>query len=653
MLNINLKELTINWPISIITAIIIIVLVCTSVLLFSKKNREKNKENTLATLYPNLVTVNKKENFRIIYKVGEKGFKKNGKIKVEFPHEFFEYENVKPQVKNPKAKNYFSTTTSSPETELSYKIEPIGIDGQWHRYAKTFTIRVRKKGIKKGDEIKMNFLNVTTPMIADKVFVIVATDSDNDKKFDDFNDKLELKVAAGKPKRIRVIAPSIVTKDTPFEFRVVALDKYDNNTERFKDKISFTSSDKKGNLPESYTFKEQDIGMKVFEATFSKKGKQKITLYDNTTKKKIESNPILVKKVPNKFIVWGDIHSHSGISHDGFRNPESAVLYAKNISSLDFHALTDHSSVKTGKYGFLKGYTDDEWENMKKIVKELYEPGKFVTFLGYEWSGKPPYGHRNIIYKQVSGPMFHRHLYPRIGQLWKAFDKEEIDVITIPHHTGVIWPSKKSPYVSWDYNNKYQTSAEIYSQWGANEYFGNPLSYEDVTDNEKTSNPGPYYLRDAWVSGQKLGITGSSDDHRGKPGRHGLTAVIVNELTREKVFEAIRKGHTYATRKERIILEFDSDGYIMGDEYETSKFPTFHVNVIGTSKIKSIELIKSCNGQYSTIHQVEGNKDHIKFNYKDKQWNANSMYYIRVRQTKPIEGNETMAWSSPIWVMKK
>jgi len=81
-------------------------------------------------------------------------------------------------------------------------------------------------------------------------------------------------------------------------------------------------------------------------------------------------------------VFWGDIHIHTGFSHcfwlwerEGGELDEM-YEFARDKARLDFVSLTDHSG----------DITEDIWRQMQEKASEYNSPGRFVTFLGYEWS---------------------------------------------------------------------------------------------------------------------------------------------------------------------------------------------------------------------------------------------------------------------------
>jgi hypothetical protein len=91
-----------------------------------------------------------------------------------------------------------------------------------------------------------------------------------------------------------------------------------------------------------------------------------------------KTNPIKFGKYMNREnLYWGDIHAHTKYS-DGMGTPDEVICYARDIAKLDFAAISDHDDI--GPY-----LAPEEWADTKKAIKRFNEPGKFVTFLGYEY----------------------------------------------------------------------------------------------------------------------------------------------------------------------------------------------------------------------------------------------------------------------------
>jgi hypothetical protein len=282
------------------------------------------------------------------------------------------------------------------------------------------------------------------------------------------------------------------------------------------------------------------------------------------------------------------------------------------------------------------------WNRIKKAANNAYEPGRFVTFLGFEWSNLA-YGHRNVYYLDGNGPVF-RSIDTESNTPQKLWDLlESHEAMTIAHHPGggptaTDWDIKPGPK-EW--------LVEISSIHGTSEYYGGEAGiYHPVKG---------AFVRDALMRGYRLGIIASGDLHDGHPGQltvgatiSGLLGVYSPELTREAVWEAFKRRHVYATSGPKIILDFRVADSPMGSEIEwsTSMGPVpLAVRAIGCDKIVSVEIIR--NGEKIFEKKTEGVSVH--YLLKDPQPEpGTSWYYARVLQK---DGN--MAWSSPVWVKRE
>ena len=600
---------------------------------------------------------------------GEGGIQAGGGVQVQFPAGWFVSPWPYPkalQSEDPSQPDHVGAATSSAAASLLLKQSPYGIDGQYHRFARTLAVYVEGGELAAGDVISLTWANTRAPQVAEVDCVRLAVDAGRDGQFDELPGAPCLPVEAGPPARLRLIAPSQATAGAPTTFRLVALDGYENATGQFQGSVTFRSTDGQAGLPAPYTFSATDGGTRVFTATLRTPGVQTIeaTVASAAWGQAVRSNPVQVSPTPAEMqLLWGDVHSHSALSHDGIGRADSAFRYARQVSGLDFYALTEHSRADDGSVGL----TDGEWTALQTLVAESYEAGVFVPFLGYEWSGHAPYGHRNIVYRAPTGPIFRRGDYNDLSALWQAFAGAGLDVLTVPHHTAIVWGGDPrwpadwaapdySPYVDWSYASPtFQRAAEVYSLHGAGEFYGNPLAYEDVAYGlpGATSHPGPHYLRDGWAAGQRLGVVASSDNHTAQPGlpHGGLTAVYVPEPTREAIFEALAAGRSYATTGARLLLEFRADGHWPGEAYETDDPPVLDVRVVGTADLDYVELIRFDGESYAALHQVtsvEGAE--VSFRFVDATLAQTSLYYVRAGQRGQVGGREVLAWSSPIWI---
>lgn len=213
-----------------------------------------------------------------------------------------------------------------------------------------------------------------------------------------------------------------------------------------------------------------------------------------------------IKENPLRDAYFGDLHLHTTLSFDAFImgtqvGPEDGYKFAKggtinylgtpitNRRPLDFMAVTDHSEymgventihdpnsalAKTayGKkilnkdpqerfqvvYAIAKNFSKGQiipdmnqtdvikstWQRVIKAANDYYEPGKFTTFIGYEWSAIPDGQnlHRNVIFRGDKAPenTHSSNNSPVPEDLWTYLEnsrKQGYDAIAITHNANV------------------------------------------------------------------------------------------------------------------------------------------------------------------------------------------------------------------------
>jgi len=364
-------------------------------------------------------------------------------------------------------------------------------------------------------------------------------------------------------------------------------------------------------------------------------------------------------------IYFGDIHTHSGQSAGGLGtcgtgSVDENYTYARDVSNLDFYALTEHDWQTN----------DEHWSTLMQKVEAYNAPGRFATIPAFEWTSLV-YGHRNVYYADANQPFFLSWQEAQVGkgggrqpmaagvdsprELWAKLDRLNTLAITAPHH-----PSAASHPLNWEFwNAKYDRLVEVYSSWGSSEY---PENRNKGFGAERFAHLN---VVDALNRGLRFGIIASSDGHDGNPGnaqspvyRHhhlwhylgsGLAAVLTEDLSRESVVQALHDRRCYAVTGAPIALDVRLNDHVMGSELTAAavgRGPLLTADVTGTTHLTLLEIIKNgrvvwrqpCYGETynrETVAWVDEQFDPTRENY----------YYFKVTQR-----DGEMAWSTPIWV---
>lgn len=289
-------------------------------------------------------------------------------------------------------------------------------------------------------------------------------------------------------------------------------------------------------------------------------------------------------------LYWGDIHNHNAI---GYAKGSLERSYDIARSHLDFFCFTGHSqwhdmpAMPQDKHlKWVRGFEvmKNNWEKVKRFANEYYEPGKFVSFIGYEWHSSM-YGDVCIIFPDSQAEL----VYIKDIKEFQKFAGDK-GAILIPHH-----PSYKQGWRGQNWSVLDPTVSpvvEIFSEHGNAESDNGPYRYiRHSMGGRYTQNT----LQWLWRQGIKVGVVASTDDHLGYPGAYGegLVAVYADTLTRESILEAIKARRTYGVSADRIELDFRLNGHRMGEAIRSKASRKIHVRVKGKDVIDRVEVLRN------------------------------------------------------------
>lgn len=365
-----------------------------------------------------------------------------------------------------------------------------------------------------------------------------------------------LRVVAGQPVRAICIAPSQVALGQPFAYHLKLEDRWGNPTGH----------------PAATT-----------HSGFSQPGIHTLSAGDQQSGLSAQSNPIaaLAEAAP-LHPYWADLHGQSEETI-GTNSIQAYFAFARDDGLLDISAHQGNDFQ----------VTDEFWDTINRTTRAFYEPGRFVTFPGYEWSGNTPLGgDRNVYFASEGGH--------------------------ISHSSTDLLPGKRSAY------STSATAAELFATL-ARQQGPAPLAfahvggrYADVTMHDPAIEVGvevhsawgtfEWLVEDALRQGYRIGICANSDGHKCRPGASypgdshfgslgGLTCVLAGKLDRESVVAALRARHFYATTGNRCLVDVRVEAgqgrsAMMGDVIRAARgsTPRLYVRVAGTAPVESIQV---------------------------------------------------------------
>ena len=363
---------------------------------------------------------------------------------------------------------------------------------------------------------------------------------------------LNFDILAGKPSQILVTSPRITTKDSPARVAVHLEDEWGNPVGDVGGIVQLRATGAL-NVEHLLSFPEQ--GWATVDAILTVVDDGEVRLDATIDGMGLESAPAFLETVEvtaGDRAWFGDLHIHTNDTV-GTNDNQYNFAYAKDVARLDFMGYTANDFQ----------ITDERWERVVELSEKFTEPGSFVCFPGVEWCGTPGVGgDHNVVFigedttlarclewhEEMGAGRPEPQAWP-ISRLYEAYEHRPEDYLLIPHVGG------RRAVLDW-HHPQLERLIEVHSAWG----------------------PDPWFFEDAMRRGLKVGASGASDEHRGRPGgghpganifgsRGGLCGVLSPSLDRPNIGRSLRARHTWATTGPRLVALawVDATGSVQGD----------------------------------------------------------------------------------------
>lgn len=621
-----------------------------------------------AAVEPDSGTAGQYGTWTVTYTAGAGGIQPGGGIRVQLPDEWHAgpRNSANPlRASDPTANHYVKAYCSNPDAEIETVVEgerdevlikhaKRSLDGREERYVFVTRAIVRGAPLADGDTISMVYGDrsggsagmrasaVSTPPLP----VPVAVDADGDNRFRLIENPPLITARPGSAVEMMVHLPSWGVAGRESSGKIVLVDAEANPVDHAARVEVQPAGDTDAGFPATVTI-PPGKGFAEFAVTPSETGVLRLKVRAAGLELETLSNPMRVTAEEPPFkLLWGDLHSHSHFSWDGVGRAQ--FEYARDVSGLDFYALTDHSREPAGD-GWQRGLSPESWDEYTALTDRFNDPPRFVALHAYEDSFGAPWGHHNVIFRGAPGYLGSPGTDP-LPQLWSKLAAGE--ALTIPHHTG-----KFPGGVEFEpQNDEFRRNFEMYSGHGLSETYNpnHPLAFEQsLFTSDARSLTTPAYLHDVWMAGLRFSAIASSDDHRAHPGQphYGLAAVLADENTRDGVFQALYGRRTYATTGAKIILDFSLNNIPMGQTAKVLYDPELEIAARGTDAIEWVELLRHLPGRegFDVIRRWEPGTLDFGAGYIDSGYQPGAIYCVRLQQERPVRGRAAMAWSSPVW----
>jgi len=467
-------------------------------------------------------------------------------------------------------------------------------------------------------------------------------------------------VRGNKLHALKIIAPSLVSRNKRFDLIVRFEDVYGNLTSHAPD----------GTLIDlSYEHLRENLNWKLFvpetgfiaipNLYFNEVGIYKIKLHNLRTKELFFSSPIKCLPEGALNLYWGLLHGESE-RIDSAENVESFLRHIRDDKSFQYCATSSFDSEEETP--------NDTWKQINAHVAEFNEDDRFVAFLGFHWLGEPKEeGLRHFLFSKDSKAILRRKDIKNnaLKKIYKTNSPKEF--LAIPSFTA----AKTTLYDFEQFNPEFERVVEIYNAWGSSENTSKEGNLRPIQGGKTGIAEAPEgTLVRALNRGCRFGfIAGGLDDRscysdlfdttqaQYSP---GLTAILAKEHSRASLFEALQARSCYATTGERIILGLYIAKFPMGSELDTKSRPGLEFNrhitgfCIGTQPLDQVILIR--NGKPFRTFEVKEEKLEFEIDDTDLLGDISLeptgegrspfvYYYLRA-----VQKDGHIAWSSPIWV---
>ena len=608
----------------------------------------------------NAATVGEHGEFILRFTVGRAGMQTGGGLRVATAHDFGwdMWGGTKLQTTDPKAANFLVYRTST-GAELTWRPWPQGgqqsLFREYHPWQTINEFLLKGKALGQGDWIEIVYGSRAggspgveiQPMDETAFEQKVYVDAEGRGEFLPLPQSPTMQVLPGEARELIVVAKTEWAAGEPGWVNVWFDDGLGNPATGYAGAVDLVAEPGASQFRASWDFSAQDKGAHRFEGvSFARPGVYRIRATTRDGKAGV-SNPFVVHETkPSATVLWGDLHTHTKYS-DGRGTPDEMYGFGRDYAAIDFCAISDHAFTTT----------DWMWSDIQRATADYNEPGRYVTFLGYEWSGRTDVGGDHNVYT-VDGrmPLFRSyngynyrnlrmyhgpnkmagHVEDLFRMLGENFEDENL--LVIPHYGG----RRGNP--EW-HNPELQRGIEVFS------------------DHRRSEDWVATYLE----KGHRVGIMASTDNHSGNagygvrridrevgedretfsrfsPAERGtaLMAVYAESHDRRGVFQGIYHRRTYATTGSRILLRFSVDGLPMGSEGRASAAPEIRVSAIGTTGLKAVRIVR--NGKI--IHAVDPAGDAVDFEYADRSREEGPAYYY----VDLVQDDGEKAISSPVWL---
>ena len=513
------------------------------------------------------------------FEIGQKEIPRGGRMRIawRWPFDWSEL-----QTENPSGDGYLTVCTKA-GVSIGFTFHGRGDLDPWPHDVE---LTVQEGSLARGDRVTVvcgdragGGKGWRTPtFIANSASFLMLLNPDNNDQWIRLPDAPGFPIVPGVPVSLHAVCPSDCIVGEPFDVILRAEDRWGNPTLIPEGDPCLAEQNGEGKVRagEKPLF-SRDPASYRFTRRFDKVGIYRLSARVPNTDLMTESNPIQVHdKAPHLRIFWGDLHSGQTEVGCGAGSLKEHFTFARDVAGLQFASQQSNDHY----------VTLEDWKLIRDQTEAFNDPGRFVTFLGCEWS--PPTekgGDRNVIYRQDE---------PRLRRSARFFTESDPDPEPDLPDAQVFLERMKWEEVLINLHAGGRTT---------NLKFHEPV-IEPLVEVHSTHGTSEWLVQEALARGYRVGLTAGTDGVMTRPGtcqpgsrvcrnvRSGLTAIYARGLNKDDLWTGLKARRCYATSGERILLWVSVDGHPMGDEFQTDGKPLIRITAEGTAAIERVDLVR-------------------------------------------------------------
>ncbi len=343
--------------------------------------------------------------WKIVYKAGPKVIAAGGCVRVTIPYGF-----LPPQISYQMSIGYTIVKTSNPNARVSISLGKDPVTGAYANavWGVNVFLTVSDSPLNEGETVTLVYGSTEHSMcnvgafsqyFEQEVEFTVAVDPDGKRSvsrrgFFLLRESPRIRVINDKASQIIVVVPSETAVGELFDVKVTVRDQHGNAVYDYNGYVLVEID----GFSLIHDFRSEDKGSYVFHScVINSPGTYRIRAEGSGGIAGRSNASLCTDSKPEQKTYWGDIHVMT-IRSAGLGLPDEAYEYGRRHSHLDFCAVTDGDRADS----YL---ADEEWEDLKKVVRKHHKPGSFVTFMAYECHERRFGGDKNVYYLDDEAPL--------------------------------------------------------------------------------------------------------------------------------------------------------------------------------------------------------------------------------------------------------